>query len=57
MIMILETFCVMNPIAEVARKGGSRSTVKLDIFIFMGIIAVFVAIVGVIAVKTSQQGA
>lgn len=52
---LFPTYYVINPIMEIARKGGSWSTVKLDVFILIGIIAIFFAIVGVIANKTSQQ--
>ena len=51
---LFPTHYVMNPIMEITRKGGSWSTVNLDVFILIGIIALFVAIVGVIANKTEQ---
>ncbi|GAH84419.1 unnamed protein product, partial [marine sediment metagenome] len=54
---LFPTYYVMNPIMEITREGGSWSTVNLDVFILIGIIAVFVAIVGVIANKTRQQEA
>jgi len=51
------TYYVINPIMEITQKGGSWSTVNLDIFILIGITAVFCTIVGVIANKTRQQEA
>jgi len=51
------TYYVINPIMEITQKGGSWSTVSLDVFILIGIIAVFCTIVGVIANKTRQQEA
>jgi len=52
---LFPTYYVMNPIMEITRKDGSWSTVKLDVFILIGILAVFVAIVGLVAHKTRQQ--
>jgi len=54
---IFPTYYVINPLMEITQNGGSWSTVHLDIFILIGIIAVFFAIVGVIAGKTRQQEA
>ncbi len=54
---LFPTYYVMNPIMELTREGGGWSTVNLDVFILIGIIAVFVAIVGVIVNKTRQQEA
>ncbi len=49
------TYYVINPIMEITRQGGSWSTVKQDVFILMGILAVFFVMVGIIAHKTRQQ--
>jgi len=51
------TYYVMNPIMEITRKGGGWSTVNLDVYILIVIIAVLLAIVGTIARKTRQQEA
>jgi len=52
---LFPTYYVMNPIMEITQKGGNWSTVKLDVFILTGILAIFCVIVGVIAIKTKQQ--
>ncbi|NIM16751.1 MAG: ABC transporter permease [Candidatus Aminicenantes bacterium] len=49
------TYYVINPIMEITQKGGTWSTVNRDVLTLIGIIAVFFALVGVIAVKKSQQ--
>lgn len=54
---LFPTYYVMNPIMELTREGGGWSTVNFDVFILIGIIAVFVAMVGVIVNKTRQQEA
>jgi len=54
---LFPTYYIINPIMEITRKGGGWSTVNLDVFILIGMIAVFVTIVGVIANKTRQQEA
>jgi len=46
---LFPTYYIINPIMEITRKGGGWSTVNLDVFILIGMIAVFVTIVGVIA--------
>ena len=51
------TYYIINPIMEITQKGGSWSTVNLNVFILIGITAVFCTIVGVIANKTRQQEA
>ncbi len=52
---LFPTYYVMNPIMEISREGGTWSTVYLDILILIGVIALFAAMVGVIAIKTRQQ--
>jgi ABC-2 type transport system permease protein len=52
---LFPTYYVINPVMEIAREGGSWSTVYIDVLILIGIIALFIVIVGVIAAKTRQQ--
>jgi ABC-2 type transport system permease protein len=52
---IFPTYYIMNPIMEITRNDGTWSTIKFDVFILIGIIALFMAIVGFVANKTSQQ--
>jgi ABC-2 type transport system permease protein len=52
---LFPTYYVMNPIMEISREGGTWATVYLDILILIGVIALFAAMVGVIAIKTRQQ--
>jgi ABC-2 type transport system permease protein len=54
---LFPTYYVINPIMEITREGGNWSTVSVDVFILMGIIAVFFAIVAITASKTRQQEA
>jgi ABC-2 type transport system permease protein len=54
---LFPTYYLMNPIMQIARKGGSWATVQQDVFILTGFIALFIAIVALIAKKTSQQEA
>jgi len=54
---LFPTYYIMNPIMEITRKGGGWSTVNLDVYILIVIIAVLLAIVGTIARKTRQQEA
>jgi len=52
---LFPTYYVINPIMEITQKGGSWSTVDIDVYVLIGIIAVFVVIVGTIANRTRQQ--
>ncbi|NIM16161.1 MAG: hypothetical protein GTO45_29505 [Candidatus Aminicenantes bacterium] len=54
---LFPTYYVINPIMEIAREGGSWSMVYSDVLILIGIIALFIGIVGVIATKTRLQEA
>jgi ABC-2 type transport system permease protein len=54
---LFPTYYVINPIMEITREGGNWSNVRADVFILIGIIAVFFAIVAVTASKTRQQEA
>jgi ABC-2 type transport system permease protein len=54
---LFPTYYVINPIMEITREGGSWSTVYLEVIILIGILAVFIGIVGIIANKTRQQEA
>lgn len=54
---LFPTYYVINPILEITQKGGSWSTVHLEVFILIGIIAAFFPVVGVIANKTRLQEA
>ncbi|UCF05811.1 MAG: ABC transporter permease [bacterium] len=51
---LFPTYYVMNPIFEIARKGGSWSTINRDIYVLIGILAVLIALAGVITSKTRQ---
>ena len=52
---LFPTYYVINPIMEITREGGGWSTVSLDVYILIGIIAVFIVVVGVIIKNTRQQ--
>lgn len=54
---LFPTYYVINPIMEITREGGSWASVRADVFILIGIIAVFFALVAVVASKTRQQEA
>jgi ABC-2 type transport system permease protein len=54
---LFPTYYVINPITELAQKGGSWSTVYSDVLILIGLIALFIGIVGVIATRTRLQEA
>lgn len=54
---IFPTYYVINPIMEITREGGSWASVRADVFILIGIIAVFFMLVALIANKTKQQQA
>jgi hypothetical protein len=42
---------------EISRRGGSWSTIDQDVFILIGIIALLIVIVGVLAKKIKQPEA
>lgn len=51
---LFPTYYVLNPIIEISRGGKSWATVYPDVLLLIGIIAVFVTIVGIIANKKRQ---
>jgi len=54
---LFPTYYVMNPIMEISRGNGNWATVRTDLFILIGFIALFLAITGFVANKTRQQEA
>jgi ABC-2 type transport system permease protein len=53
---IFPTYYIMNPILEINQRGGNWTSIKLDILILVGILMFLVALVGVVANMTKQQG-
>ena len=51
------SYYVINPILEITQEGGSWSTVRLDVFILVGVVAIMFTLVEIIANKTTQHQA
>ena len=54
---IFPTFYVINPLMEITRQGGGWQTIRLDVTILAGIVALCIAAVAVIARTTRPQEA
>jgi len=51
---LFPTYYVMNPIFELTKKSSNWSNLKVNVFILIGFLVIFFAIVGRIAHKRSQ---